>query len=38
MPGFRDYVTKTTRTIPVVVLERVQASVDLSPAALTLEL
>jgi deazaflavin-dependent oxidoreductase (nitroreductase family) len=23
MPGFRDYVTKTTRTIPVVVLERV---------------
>jgi deazaflavin-dependent oxidoreductase (nitroreductase family) len=26
MPGFRDYVKKTTRVIPVVVLERVPPS------------
>ena len=26
MPGFRDYVRKTTRVIPVVVLERVASS------------
>ena len=25
MPGFRDYVTRTKRTIPVVVLERIAA-------------